>query len=103
MKRNVKNILMGLIVILLTVFLVVMELSLRIVRHVSPTADSYIQSLFQSHPIIFGFLWLVIMISGASIAYIKYSKQKTGGRLAALIIWLTTFVGILLYGLYQVL
>jgi tryptophan-rich sensory protein len=103
MNRNVKNILMGIVVVLLTAFLVVMELSLRIVRHVSPTADRYIQGLFQSHPIIFGFLWLVIMISGVSVAYIKFSKQKTAGRLAALIVWLTTFVGILLYGLYQVL
>ena len=40
------------------------------------------------------------MISGVSVAYIKFSKQKTGGRLAALIVWLTTFLGILLYGLY---
>ncbi|MDD2338249.1 MAG: hypothetical protein PHD01_16960 [Geobacteraceae bacterium] len=102
MKRSGKRIVSIIFAVVLTVFVVIMEFSLRFAEAFSPTAYRYIQRLFENHPFIFGSLWIVIMVSGVSVAYIKYSEQKTKGRLAALLFWLAIFLIILIYGLYHI-
>jgi len=71
MKRNVKRLLSGIFVVVLTVFLVVMELSLRIAGHFSQTANNFIKGLLESHPITFGSLWVILMVSAVCLAFIR--------------------------------
>jgi len=102
MKRNVKRILAEIFVVVLTVFLVVMELSLRFVWHFSQTTKNYIKGLIESHPIPFGSLWVILMVSAVCLAFIKYREKKTKSTLVVFIIWLACFVILLLSGLYYI-
>jgi tryptophan-rich sensory protein len=102
MKGSGKKIVSIIFVVLLTIFVVIMEFALRFAEPFSPTSYRYIQRLFKNHPYIFGSLWIVIMVSGVYVAYRKFTEQKTKSRLAELLIWLTIFFIILIYGLYHI-
>ena len=102
MKRSGKRIVSIIFAVLLTVFVVIMELSLRFAEPFSPTSYRYIQRLLKNHPFIFGSLWIVIMVSGVYVAYRKFAEQKTKSRLAGCCFgWLFSLF-ILIYGLYHI-
>ncbi|MGA7826384.1 MAG: hypothetical protein WCA04_01895 [Geobacteraceae bacterium] len=100
MKRSGKRKLSVIFAVVLTVFVVILEFSLRIVGSFSPAAHRYIHGLLQNHPLIDGFLCAFFMVSGGYIAYVKYMEQKTKVRLATCIITLPIFLGLLLYSFF---
>jgi tryptophan-rich sensory protein len=102
MKRNVKSILTGILVVVVIVIVVIMEFALRFAEPFSPTAYRYIQGLFENHPIIFGSLWIIIMVSGVYVAFLKYSETKTKSKLVSFLLWLAIFVILLIYGLCHI-
>lgn len=87
--------------VVLTVIVLIMEFVLRFAETFSPAVYRSIQGQFTSYPLFFGSLWILVMVAGVSIAYVKYSEKKTTGKLVALIFWLAIFLTILTYGLYQ--
>lgn len=78
-----------------------MEFTLRFAELFSPVAYRYIQGLFKTYPVFFGSIWLIVMVAGGYVAYLKYSEKKTTGKLVALIFWLAIFLTFLTFGLYQ--
>lgn len=98
MKRSAKRVISVIFAIVLTIIVVALELSLRIVGSFSPTANRYIHGLLQRNTILSGFLCAFFMVAGCAVAYVKVSEQKTTGGRAVCIILLVTYLAVMLYG-----
>lgn len=102
MKRPGKRIISIIFVVVLTIFVVTLEFSLRIVGSFSPTANRYIHGLLQRNTILSGFLCAFFMVSGCFIAYVKFPEQKTIGGRVICIISLLIYLVFMLYGFLQI-
>lgn len=99
MKRSGKHMVAAILAFGLTILVIGMEFSLRFAEPFLPGTFSYVQTLIKNHPLIFGALWIVILGAAVSAAYLKYVEMKTTAKLAALLLWLATFLTGLTYGL----
>jgi len=102
MERSVRRILSTIIIVILLVFLVLMEFSLRFAGWFSLSVDDSISATIKNHPLVFGSLWMVAMVSVVYVTYIKYSEKKTKAKLVELILWLVFLLAGLTYGLCRV-